>query len=221
MKIALLGKGKTGKEVLNLEINCTVFDSTNPPTFDKLQGHDVVISFLPGPIFEQFLPLLLETGIPVVTGSTGFKWPQGFDTTLKEKKLKWIYAHNFSLGMNIVKKMIETLSKASELFDDYDYSIHEIHHTKKLDAPSGTALSFKDWLGKEATITHDRVGDVVGDHELTFDCADETIILKHVAKKRSIFARGALWAAKLITTDTNIPNGLNHFNDIVYQHLKI
>lgn len=221
MKIALLGKGKTGTEVYNLNQTCTIFDSSNPATFNSLKGHDVIISFLPGPVFKDYIPLLLETKIPVVTGSTGFEWPEDFDQNLKENKLKWIYAHNFSLGMNLVKNMIETLSKASQLFDEYDFSIHEIHHTKKLDAPSGTAISFKNWLGLEANITHERIGDVVGEHELTFDCPDEKIVLKHSAKKRSIFARGSLWAAKLIISDNSIPYGLNHFNNIVNNHLKI
>lgn len=221
MKIALLGKGKTGGEVQKLEPNSIVFDSTNPPTFEKLKECDVIISFLPGPAFEEYVPLLVETGIPVVTGSTGVNWPENFDFLLKVKNLKWIYAHNFSLGMNIVKKMIETLSKATELFEDYSFKIHEVHHTKKLDAPSGTALSFKEWLDRDAEITHERIDDVVGEHDITFDCADETIKLSHCAKDRSIFARGAVWAAKLVHEDKSIPTGLNHFNNIVNKHLNI
>lgn len=221
MKIALLGKGKTGEHVLKLSPDCTVFDTQNPPTFESLQGFNVVISFLPGPAFEKYIPLLIESGIPVVTGSTGFDWPNDFDSLLKDKKLKWIYANNFSLGMNIVKEMIKTLSKASKLFDEYSFNIHEVHHTKKLDSPSGTAISFQDWLGLDADITSERTGDIVGEHDITFDCADETIKLSHSAKDRSIFARGSLWAAKLILEDKNIPTGLNHFNNIVNNHLNI
>lgn len=221
MKIALLGKGKTGKEVLKINSACVVFDTTNTPTFEKLKKFDVIISFLPGNSFEKYIPMLVETGIPVVTGSTGLNWPVNFDDLLKEKNIKWVYAHNFSLGMNLVKSMIETLSKATQLFDDYTFNIHEVHHTQKLDAPSGTALSFKQWLNKDVEITHERIGDVVGEHEITFDCEDETIKLNHSAKDRSIFARGALWAAKLIVTDKSITPGLNHFNNIVNKHLNI
>jgi 4-hydroxy-tetrahydrodipicolinate reductase len=221
MKIALLGKGKTGSEVLKLDSSITVFDSTNTPTSKNLQGHDVIISFLPGPIFSQYIPLLIETKIPVVTGSTGFDWPKDFSSILAEENLSWIYTNNFSLGMNIVKKMIETLSKAAGLFEDTSFSIHEIHHTKKQDAPSGTAISFEKWLGEKAKITSERTGDVVGVHELTFECADEKITLNHTAKDRSIFARGALWAAKIIKEDSDIPKGLNTFNDIVKTKLEL
>jgi 4-hydroxy-tetrahydrodipicolinate reductase len=218
MKIALLGSGKTGSKVSELNNDVTIFNSTNIPTFEKLQNHDVIISFLPGEAFSQYIPLLVETGIPVVTGSTGLTWPENFDQTLKEKNLKWIYAHNFSLGMNVVKAMIEMLSKAADLFDESSYAIHEVHHTQKLDAPSGTAISFKEWLNRDAEITSERIGDVVGEHEITFDCPDEIIKLKHEAKDRSIFARGALWAAKLIH---DVPAGLNHFNQVVSKHINL
>lgn len=221
MKIALLGKGKTGQHVLTLNPDCVVFNTQKPPTFEKLKEFDVIISFLPGEAFESYIPLLIETKIPVVTGSTGFNWPENLEQILKDNNTKWIYANNFSLGMNIVKQMIKTLSKASELFDEYSFNIHEVHHTQKLDSPSGTAISFQQWLGQPAGITSERFGDIVGDHDITFDCADETIKLSHSAKDRSIFARGALWAAKLITTDKSIPVGLNHFNNIVNKHLNI
>jgi 4-hydroxy-tetrahydrodipicolinate reductase len=221
LKIALLGSGKTGAEVLKLAPSVTVFNSRNLPSFEALSSHDVIISFLPGEAFLSYIPLLLETGKPVVTGSTGFSWPHNFHEDLVAKKIKWIHAHNFSLGMNIVKKMIETMGLLGKLFEDYSFHIHEIHHTKKLDAPSGTALSFKNWLAQNATISSERTGDVIGFHELTFDSSDEKISLVHEAKDRSIFARGALWASDLIVKDDSIPYGLNHFNHIVNKHLNL
>lgn len=221
MKIALLGKGKTGSEVIKLDQSVTIFDSTNAPTLSKLKGHDVIISFLPGPVFKEYIPLLLESKIPVVTGSTGFEWPTNLDDNLKEAGLKWIKAHNFSLGMNIVKKMIETLSKATELFEKHSFKIHEIHHTKKQDAPSGTAISFENWLGHKTQITSERVGDVVGIHELKFESEDEIITIKHDAKDRSIFARGAIWAAKILVNDKDVPFGLLSFNDVVQKKLNL
>jgi 4-hydroxy-tetrahydrodipicolinate reductase len=146
MKIALLGKGKTGSKVIELASGeVEVFDRTNVPTFEKLIRHDVIISFLPGEAFEALMPMLLETKKPVVTGSTGFKWPANFDKTLQEKNLSWIYATNFSLGVVVLKQLVDRLNQVDHLFQEKTYSIHEVHHTKKLDAPSGTALSMKEW----------------------------------------------------------------------------
>lgn len=218
MKIALLGKGKTGGKVLELlqeqKIPHTVFDSQNIPTREALRGHDVVISFLSGEVFKHYLDLLVESKISVVTGSTGMSFPQDFDRDLKTKNLKWIYATNFSLGMNIVQQMILIMSQAGKIFSDYQFSMSEVHHTKKLDAPSGTALSWKKWADHEMEIESIREGDVIGIHELALTTPNEKITLRHEALDRRIFAEGALFAAKKIH-DTNIAPGLHLFQDIV------
>lgn len=216
MKIALLGKGKTGGRVLEQLIATntphTVFDSKNTPSLEKLKGHDVVISFFSGEVFLQYLPLLVESKIPVVTGSTGMKWPQDFDATLKEKNLKWIYASNFSLGMNLVQQMILIMSRASSILSDYKFSMHEVHHTKKLDSPSGTALSWQKWSGHDFPITSERLGDTIGIHEIKLSTPTEDITLRHEVHDRKIFAEGALFAAQKISTLTP---GLHQFQDVV------
>lgn len=223
MKIALLGKGKTGGKVLELmllkNIPHTIFDSTNIPSMDSLQGHDVIISFLPGEAFKTYVSLLIETKIPVVCGSTGMVWPLDFDKDLKVAGVKWIYATNFSLGMNLVHQMLLIMKEASKIFDDYKFSIHEIHHTRKLDSPSGTALSWKNWIGNNADITSERIGDVIGIHELTLSTPDEEITIKHNALDRSIFATGALYAADKILKNNTLAPGLHLFQDIVQNEL--
>lgn len=219
MKIALLGAGKTGSKICEIHQNVAPFDSKTPPSIEALKAADVVVSFLPGEAFVSYLDMLIEAGRPVVTGSTGFEWPENMDKTLKEKKLRWIRAHNFSLGMNVVREMIQKMSYLSDLFEDGEFAIHDIHHVHKKDSPSGTALSWKEWLGKEAEITAERKGDVVGFHSLKFDCQDETITLVHEAKDRSIFARGALWAAKILygqqESQSELDYGLLDFNEVV------
>jgi 4-hydroxy-tetrahydrodipicolinate reductase len=224
VKIALLGKGKTGGKVLELlldgNIPHTIFDSSNNPTADKLRGHDVIISFLPGEAFRDYVPLLIETKIPVICGSTAVTWPIRFDAELKEKGIKWIYATNFSLGMNIVHQMILVMSKANKIFDNYKFSLNEIHHTKKLDAPSGTALSWKSWAGHEMDITSERIGDVAGIHELTLSTPYEKISIRHEALDRKIFAEGALYAANKIFSDKSLAPGLHLFQDIVQLELN-
>ncbi|MDO9184225.1 MAG: dihydrodipicolinate reductase C-terminal domain-containing protein, partial [Bacteriovorax sp.] len=188
---------------------------------ETLEGHDVVISFLPGEAFRNYIPILIQTKIPVICGSTGMNWPLNFDSLLKENSIKWIYATNFSLGMNLVQQMIVVLSKARNIFDNYQFSLKETHHTKKLDAPSGTALSWKSWAAHEMNITSERIGDVTGIHELILTTPYEEITLKHNALDRKIFAEGALYAAKKITTDKTLAHGLHLFQDIVQQELKI
>jgi 4-hydroxy-tetrahydrodipicolinate reductase len=221
MRIAILGKGKTGSEVIKLAgSDYEVFDRSNAPTFDKLKKCDVVISFLPGEAFTDLIPLLLETKLPVVTGSTGFQWPQDFSKTLEEKNISWIQATNFSLGVVLMKQLIQKLHSMTHLFSEKKLSIHEVHHTKKLDAPSGTALSMKEWLAEPVEVTSERKGDVVGLHTLTMETPSETVSLTHNAKNRALFAEGAIWAAKYLTTH-NLKPGLHPFQKVVEDHLSI
>lgn len=220
MKIALLGAGKTGLKVKEIHPDTIVFNTKNPPSLVGLKECDIAISFLPGDAFVSYLDLLVEAKIPVVTGSTGFNWPENFDMRLKDAGIAWIRAHNFSLGMNIVKEMILSMSYLGDLFEDGSYSIHDIHHVKKVDSPSGTAISWRDWLGKSAEITAERKGDVVGYHSLVFDSKDEKITLVHEAKERTIFARGAVWAAKILfkargQNQQDLASGLHDFNKVV------
>jgi 4-hydroxy-tetrahydrodipicolinate reductase len=221
MKLALIGKGKTGGKVLELNspgVEITVFDRSNAPTFEKLTKCDVILSFLPGDAFAELIPVLLETKKPVVTGSTGFKWPENFDKTLREKNLTWIHATNFSLGVVVLKQLIERLNQVSHLFSEKKLSIHEVHHTKKLDAPSGTALSMKEWLKSDCEVTSERTGDVVGVHTLTLETPSEIIRLEHEAKNRTLFAEGAVWATKMIT---KVKPGLHSFQKVVEDHLSL
>jgi 4-hydroxy-tetrahydrodipicolinate reductase len=214
MKVALLGKGKTGSKVLeNKSHQVIAFDSKNPPTFEKLETFDVIISFLPGDVFKSYIPLLIETKLPVVTGSTGFEWPTQLDQTLKDKKISWIYASNFSMGVAVVRQMLSKLSAAKNMFPNHKISIHEIHHTNKKDAPSGTALSMQRWINETCSITSERTGDVIGFHEIMFDTGNEKIKLSHEALDRKLFADGAIWAAEYIAKNPTF--GLNSFQDIL------
>jgi 4-hydroxy-tetrahydrodipicolinate reductase len=221
MKVALLGSGKSGCEVAKLHENTVIFNRSNPITLPALKECDIVISFLPGDVFEPLISLLIESNLPVVTGSTGFEWEQDKVLRINSQKTSWIRAHNFSLGMNLVKSMIETLSKATELYPDATFNIHDIHHTKKIDSPSGTAISWRDWLKKDADITAERIGDVVGYHHLEMKSQVEQIKITHEAKDRAIFASGALWAARAIISEPNRFEGLNDFDKVVKTLLNI
>jgi 4-hydroxy-tetrahydrodipicolinate reductase len=214
MKIALLGKGKTGSKVLEDKKNQVIgFDSKNIPTFEKLETFDTIISFLPGEAFKSYIPLLIETKIPVVVGSTGFEWPHNLNQILKDKNLSWIYSSNFSLGVALIKQVLQKISQSKSFFPEHKSSIHEIHHIHKKDAPSGTALSMQNWVGDQCLITSERTGDVIGFHELVFDAGSEKIKISHEALDRKLFAEGAIWSAEFLFK--NKAPGLNSFHDIL------
>ncbi len=221
MKIALLGAGKTGKKVADLHPDTIIFNTSNPLSMEALQECNIVISFLPGDAFIQYIPLLIESKKPVITGSTGFEWEQTWISKINEESLTWIRGHNFSLGMNLVKSMIEILAKATELYPKAQFSIHDIHHTQKLDSPSGTAISWKKWLNQEAKITAERTGDVVGYHHLEMESEVEKIKITHEAKDRAIFASGAIWAAQQIVASPEKYKGLINFDNLVKDILDI
>ena len=223
MKIALIGKGKTGGEILNLHSKkeIEIFDSKNPVTKNKLKKCDIAIAFVTSEILQQIYPILIESRIPLVSGVTGFDWSNEKRNQLTNEKLTWISGSNFSLGMRVIHQMIKKLNFSMNLFDQYDLNIHEIHHAKKLDAPSGTALSWNQWLNENANITHERVGDVVGDHTVTLTTHHEVIRLQHKALNRKVFAKGALWAANYLIQNKNELNyGLHFFEDITEKLIK-
>lgn len=220
MKIALLGKGKTGSKVMELyRGELTVFDSQNPPTLEALKDHDVLISFLPGDAFLEYLPLFVESARPMVIGSTGFTWPVELDSQLKAKNISWIYGSNFSLGVVLTKILIGRMNQYLDLFEEKSFSLHEVHHTKKLDAPSGTALSMASWVNAPVDITSERTGDVVGFHALTMKTPREEITISHNALDRSLFAEGAIKAAQMIYQSKMTP-GLHNFQEVMEKQLS-
>lgn len=222
MKIALLGAGKTGSKVLEVaqDHEVTAFDLDNKPTVEALREHDVVISFLTGDVFVTYIDMLVESAVPVATGSTGFDWPKDISERLQQQNVAWIAASNFSLGMNLVHGMISVLAKATQLYENPSFAIHEIHHVHKLDKPSGTALSWREWLGEQADITSERTGDNPGFHELTLQTEFEDIVLSHQSKDRKLFAQGALWAAQRLAEGA-VPAGLHSMQEIISKELQI
>jgi 4-hydroxy-tetrahydrodipicolinate reductase len=209
MKIAVIGTGKTGGEVVNLLDRDQLvgpFNTENPPTVRKLQPADAAVIFVPGSAVDDMLDVLLEAEITAAWGSTGYDWLEGeLDEKLKKRNMKWVRASNFSLGMNIARRCLKMIGRGSEILDHPVFSIHEVHHTGKQDAPSGTALSWEQWLGRNAEITSERKGDIKGIHQLDMKTDFESILLQHEAHNRAIFAEGALWAVQQLMTPSFEP----------------
>ena len=224
IKVSLIGKGKTGGQLLELlqeDSIHSVFDSSTPLDIKKINQSDVGIIFIPGKAFVSLLPRLIHTSIPLIIGATGFTWPPDFLDLLAEKKKKWVHGHNFSLGMHVIRHLLGLMGKSQKILQDMNFHIHEVHHRHKVDAPSGTALKWKEWLGvPQVEMSYDRQGDVIGLHELTLSGPMEKLQLRHEALDRKLFAHGALWAAQKAHGDSSFPYGLTLFENLVDDSLQ-
>ena len=207
MKIAILGNGKMGKRIseLSLERGYTIVcnsSSKKPATGLNLTKADVAIDFsTPTTAFEN-ISHAIESGIPVVSGTTGWiKNISEIEALCKRKKGAFLYASNFSLGMNIFFEINKTLAKLMNN-QNYESKLHEIHHSKKLDSPSGTAKSLSEQmnniLANNTLITSERIGNISGKHIISYSSKVDEIEIKHTAKNRDGFAIGALIAGKWI-----------------------
>jgi 4-hydroxy-tetrahydrodipicolinate reductase len=155
----------------------------------------------------------LNNNVPVVSGTTG--WLDKFDKAselCKKNNGGFIYASNFSLGVNIFFELNEYLAKMMKNLSQYEISMEEIHHTKKLDAPSGTAITLAEGIIKhtnknnwaldvtnnetEIPIIAKRIPDVPGTHSVEYKSAVDTIDIKHTAHSRDGFALGAVIASE-------------------------
>jgi 4-hydroxy-tetrahydrodipicolinate reductase len=223
MNIALIGYGRMGHEIETIALRRghsikLIIDQDNTMDLNKvnLQEIDVAIEFsTPDAAFNNIVTCL-ENGIPVVSGTTGWleKYNQAVDICNKYTS-SFIHSTNFSIGVNLLFRLNIELAKQMKRFEDYRVSIEEIHHTKKLDAPSGTAITLatgilanhselKGWCTGDEDITDKipirsfREGVVPGTHTVTWDSEIDTLSLKHEAKNRKGLALGAVVAAEFI-----------------------
>lgn len=218
MKVAIIGRGKTGKAVLDLlkedEIS-DVFDSQNLVTVEKLNKATVAIIFVSADVLRQILPVLLQSKVSVVCGTTGFHYDDTLIQRIKQSGQTWVVANNFSLSMVLIKEMLNTLGNLQNLVTNSHFHLTETHHTQKLDAPSGTAVSWQSWLNvKECPIESIRKEDVKGEHVLRVENPYETIELKHVAHDRKLFAEGAVWSARFVC-ENKLNAGFYQFDELV------
>lgn len=219
MRIALLGYGKMGKtiEKIALDRGHMISQKVGRDTSFHPEGVDVAIDFsLPESAVEN-ITSCLQNNIPIVSGTTG--WLDAYDdivTMCNEKNGAFIYASNFSVGVNLFFELNKKLASLMNKQDAYSLGIEEIHHTQKLDAPSGTAITvaqdiidnshYNMWQLTEsdppevetnvAPITSKREGIVPGTHIVTYKSNIDTISISHEAHSREGFALGAVVAAE-------------------------
>ena len=207
MKIAILGNGKMGRCISKLATekgHKIVITSSSEKTAISLDltATDVAIDFsTPTTAFEN-ISHAINSGIPVISGTTAWldKLEDIKDLCIA-KEGAFLYASNFSLGMNIVFELNKKLAKLIKN-QKYETKIYETHHNEKLDSPSGTAKTLatdtKNILQKEINITSDRIKDIPGTHTITYSSSVDEIEIKHTANNRDGFAMGAIIAAEWI-----------------------
>ena len=216
MNIALLGYGRMGQTIEQIALkrghNIVLKVDKDDKDYDITKA-DIAIDFsIPSVAFNN-ITNCFENNVPVVSGTTG--WLDNYDKAIEicnQNNGAFIYASNFSLGVNIFFELNNVLAKMMSNLKDYHVSMEEIHHTQKLDAPSGTAISIANGIisnhenynkweldksgDKIIPIVSKRIPDVPGTHTVKYDSEVDTISLEHIAHSRQGFALGAVVAAE-------------------------
>lgn len=224
MNIALLGYGRMGKVIEQIAIergHTIVLKTTRDTTKINLSNVDVAIEFsIPSAAVNNLSNCFIQN-TPVISGTTG--WLEKYDEMVNlcnTNKGALIYGSNFSLGVNIFFELNKQLAKMMSTFGQYKIDMEEIHHTQKLDAPSGTAITLAegiientsktDWKldaadkDTDIAIVAKRVEGVPGTHTVDFSSKVDSIEIKHTAHNRDGFALGAVIAAEWIHGKTGV-----------------
>lgn len=229
MNVAIIGYGKMGKTI---EQVCTgrghtvksIIDIENKGDIRNLSGKDIqaAIEFTTPETAVDNITECIKQGIPVICGTTG--WLDKLDdikSFCKEHNGTFMYASNFSLGVNLFFWLNKYLANLMGKFENYKPRIEEVHHIHKIDTPSGTAITLAEgiienhkgitqWKNEEANepgtlpIISKREGDVPGTHTITFRSNEDEIEIKHTALGREGFALGAVLAAEWVHTKQGI-----------------
>jgi 4-hydroxy-tetrahydrodipicolinate reductase len=207
MKLAIIGYGKMGRMVEQFapEYGFTVHAKIDVgDSLSNAKGADVAIEFSAPEAALRNLEGLAALGVPTVTGTTG--WLQELArvrAAVEKNNSALIWSANFSVGVNVLLRAVHEVARLLANEQSYEAWAWEIHHSAKKDAPSGTLLALvremqaAGYTGK-IDQSSNRAGKHPGTHEIGFDSAEDTITLRHTARSREGFARGALRAAQLI-----------------------
>jgi 4-hydroxy-tetrahydrodipicolinate reductase len=231
MKIALIGYGAMGKligalaEDKNHEI-AVIVDETDAnlsaaELAEKLKGAEVAIDFSVAEAVKRNVEACVLGRVPLVEGTTGWNAQrEEIENFVKENDGAFVFGANFSIGVNLFYRIAGFASGLFAKFEDYEAFIEEQHHSRKKDAPSGTALKLKDIVAKHITkdfsVSSTRAGNIPGTHRLGFDGSADQILLEHTARSREGFASGAILAAEWIAGR----KGFYEFTDVMDEILE-
>ena len=241
MKIGLAGYGKMGRAIEEIAIERgheILFKSNSvfPLNQRDIDSVDVVIEFTKPDLAVQHIEMVLGANKPIIVGTTG--WNEQIhkvENLVSSNSGSLLYASNFSIGVNLFFELNEKLARLMNHRSHYKASINEVHHTQKVDAPSGTAITLANqilennetyfsWVCEEGTEPHTtqgqlgviahRIPDVPGTHTVTYDSDIDSISITHQAHNRKGFALGAVLAAEWIVDKKGIHTIKDMLKDI-------
>ncbi|HST51195.1 MAG TPA: dihydrodipicolinate reductase C-terminal domain-containing protein [Pyrinomonadaceae bacterium] len=231
MKLALIGHGAMGRLVERLARDeghdvATVLGSREAASHveelaEILGGHDAAIDFTVAEAVPRHAEACALARVPLVEGTTGWH-TQLADVrrTIERASGALIHGANFSVGVNLFYRIVERAAELFRGFDAYAPFVEEAHHSRKRDAPSGTALRLRDILAAgydaEIPVASTRAGQIPGTHRVGFDSHADQIILTHTARSREGFAAGALVAARWIQGR----QGVFEFSEVIDEMIK-
>ncbi len=213
MKIALIGYGRMGRLVRGLaearghEVAVVIGEAHEHMLTERfpetLWMADVAIDFSSANAVRRNVEACMLAGIPIVEGTTGWNSQRDeIERIVGDANGAFVFGANFSIGVNLFYRVVDFASELFAKFPEYEVFIEEQHHSRKKDAPSGTALKLKDiverHIEKEFGVSATRAGNIPGTHRVGFDGPADQIMLEHTARSREGFAGGALLAAEWI-----------------------
>ena len=231
MQIALIGQGVMGQLVKRMAEekgdSCATMTSSSDSKLsaaelsERLGGADAAIDFSVAEAVVRNAEACMLADVPLVEGTTGWNSQLGKIRELVDLHGgAFVYGANFSIGVNLFYRITEFASELFSRFPAYEVFIEEQHHSRKKDAPSGTALKLKDvvsgHIGKPFSVSSTRAGNIPGTHRVGFDGPADQILLEHTARSREGFAAGALMAAEWIVGK----KGFYDFSDVIDEILK-
>lgn len=231
MKLALIGYGAMGRlvetqvEAAGDQVGIKLTSNESEQDVDELAAmlrrHDVAVDFSVGPAVLRNIEACALAGLPLIEGTTGWKDQESrAKEIVNEHGSALVYGANFSIGVNVFYRIVRNAAKLFGGLDQYEAFIEEQHHSRKRDAPSGTALKLKslmaEFIRAEIPIASTRAGHIPGTHRVGFDSAADQITLTHMARSREGFAAGALLAARWIIGR----KGVYEFSDVIDEILK-
>jgi 4-hydroxy-tetrahydrodipicolinate reductase len=226
MKIALIGHGAMGKLIERLAegkghkiaviIDKADADLSAAELAEKLTSVDAAIDFSAAAAVRRNVEVCVAASVPLVEGTTG--WNNSLteiERTVLDGNGAFVFGANFSIGVNVFYRIADFAAELFGKFSEYEVFIEEQHHSRKKDAPSGTALRLKEIVSKnisdEVSVSSTRAGNIPGTHRLGFDGPADQVLLEHTARSREGFAAGAIMAAEWIVGK----KGFYEFSDVM------